>query len=98
MRFTLSSQELYCSLRPRHASIFLGENIMLKIADFCLSSCLEENQSQAIASKQFGSMYERRDIDELGWIYFDLQTCLHVIIRYVYIIIYACNTHLQLGE
>uniref|UniRef100_A0A453SEL3 Protein kinase domain-containing protein n=1 Tax=Aegilops tauschii subsp. strangulata TaxID=200361 RepID=A0A453SEL3_AEGTS len=82
VRFTLSLQELYCSVRPRHASIFLGENILLKIADFCLSSCLEEKQSQAIASKQFGSMYERRDIDELGWIYFDLQTCLHVNIRY----------------
>ena len=89
MRFTLSSQELYCSLRPRHASIFLGENIMLKIADFWLSSCLEENQSQAIASKQFGSMYERRDIDELGWIYFD--------IRYLYIIIYELVCMLTSG-
>lgn len=44
---------------------------MLKVVDFCLSSCLEEKQSQAIASKQFGSMYESRDIDDLCW-----PTCL----------------------
>jgi len=37
-------------------NIFLDDNMMLKIADFCFSRCLEEKQSQAIVSKQFGSM------------------------------------------
>jgi hypothetical protein len=31
--------------------------MVTKIADFCLASCLEEKQNQAIASKQFGSMW-----------------------------------------
>jgi hypothetical protein len=38
-------------------NIFLDNNFVPNIADFCLSSCLEENQNQAIASKQFGSMW-----------------------------------------
>ena len=49
------SSMVHLDLRP--TNIFLDNNIVPKIADFCLSSCLEEKQNQAIASKQFGSMW-----------------------------------------
>jgi serine/threonine protein kinase len=45
---------LHLDLRP--TNIFLDNKIAPNIADFCCSSCLEEKQNQAVASKQFGSM------------------------------------------